>query len=273
MGYELYREVLNHAPPNIGTPARLLLAVIADAANDKTREAFPGMPLLSHRTGLGPDAIRKALRRLAEVGLEVRVPMRKDKTGVPVYATNGHRAVYRIPPLAHRSQPGEAVTNVPPLDDATPSEAVTNVPPFAGKGVTFVPQRQDVRHAKAGRSSPPSPHEPSENSSSSARARTRALSNLGATADEEEKIIERVRKTNGSIGNMTAYLAALGRTSDLAALLASVRSEAESAGRLAVIEEAKRHGAPCPHGQPGGAVQHPETQEPLCPLCRRGIAA
>lgn len=36
----------------------------------------------------------------------------------------------------------------------------------------------------------------------------------------------------------------------------------------AAINEARRHGPACEHGEPGGAFLHPVEGTPLCPLCR-----
>ncbi|MGW9637468.1 hypothetical protein [Nocardiopsis alba] len=102
MGYELYRHVLNNAPAEIDAAARLVLAVIADDANEKTRRSYLGMDLLSHRTGLLPDSASKALRRLAKAGFEIRVPVGTDKNGKPVFAMKGHRTVYLIPVFPER---------------------------------------------------------------------------------------------------------------------------------------------------------------------------
>ncbi|MEU0493515.1 hypothetical protein ABZ249_30175 [Nocardiopsis sp. NPDC006139] len=102
MGYELYRHILNHAPGDLDAAARLVLAVIADDANEHTRRSYLGMDLLSHRTGLMPDAVGKALRRLAKADIEIRVPLGTDKNGKPVFALKGHRTVYLIPVFPER---------------------------------------------------------------------------------------------------------------------------------------------------------------------------
>lgn len=265
MGYELYREVLRDTPAEVGTPARLLLAVLADRAGERTRECWPGMGELCHLTGLGPDAVRKALRQLADHGLDPRVPIGKDRKGKLVFAAHGHRTQYRIPKQSRRALPSEGVTIVLPS-----GEGVTNVRASASEGVTNVPRRRDERPPKAGRSSPPSPQEPSENTSSSAEARVKALADLGATAEEEKKIVEKILNTNSDIENMPAYLAALGRAGDLRQFLDSVRADAARLHVRTVIDAAKLRPS-CEHGQPGGAELHPTSQEPLCPLCRADL--
>lgn len=96
-------EVLDHSPADLTPVDRLLLLAIAEKANDVTREGFPGWELLAHRMGWtggkdgGRNAVSTALTRLAERGVDVRVPVTTDKHGRPVYAVRGRRTTYRIP--------------------------------------------------------------------------------------------------------------------------------------------------------------------------------
>lgn len=103
MGYELYRHVLQNAPTELDAAARLVLAVIADDANERTRKSYLGMDLLSHRTGLLPDSAGKALRRLAKAGIEIRIPIGTDGKGRPVFAAKGNRTTYLIPVFPERA--------------------------------------------------------------------------------------------------------------------------------------------------------------------------
>lgn len=103
MGYELYRHVLQNAPTELDAAARLVLAVIADDANERTRKSYLGMDLLSHRTGLLPDSVGKALRRLAKAGIEIRIPIGTDGKGRPVFAAKGNRTTYLIPVFPERA--------------------------------------------------------------------------------------------------------------------------------------------------------------------------
>ncbi len=98
-------EVLDHSPPTLTPVDRLLLTVVAEDCNDATREGWCGWQLIARRmhwsdqVGGGKHAVTKAVAQLASHGVEIRVPMGKDKNGKPIYATRGHRTVYRIPPL------------------------------------------------------------------------------------------------------------------------------------------------------------------------------
>ena len=103
MGVRLIVEVLDHAPEELTAVDRLLLIVIAENANDATREGYPGWELIarrmrwaSHKDG-GKNAVRVALANLASRGVDVRVPITQGKDGRPVYAAHGHRTVYRLP--------------------------------------------------------------------------------------------------------------------------------------------------------------------------------
>src|SRR5690606_29554617 len=157
MGYELYRHVLGHAPGELDAAARLVLAVIADDANEKTRRSYLGMDLLAHRTGLLPDSIGKALRRLAKADIEIRVPVGADKNGKPVFAMRGHRTVYLIPVFPER----EFMTSKPcPKADLSGAESPDEKQPNEQRK----PGREDVKvgreAAKPGREADPPPQSP-----------------------------------------------------------------------------------------------------------------
>lgn len=97
MGYQLYRHVLNHAPADLTKEERLLLLAIADDANERTRVSSPGRDLLEHWTGMGDQALKKALRKLTERGWDIRVAIAKREDGSPIYAVRGRRSTYRVP--------------------------------------------------------------------------------------------------------------------------------------------------------------------------------
>ncbi|NEA22636.1 hypothetical protein [Actinomadura bangladeshensis] len=54
---------------------------------------------------------------------------------------------------------------------------------------------------------------------------------------------------------------------DLAVWLKELRAERGADGVAAEVAQA-RSGPECPHGEPGGALPHPQTGVPLCPICR-----
>jgi len=95
----------------------------------------------------------------------------------------------------------------------------------------------------------------------------RPLDAIGATPDEEEILIKRITTANPRIGNLGAYLAAMHRSGDLAALLETIRAEKRAASVRQEVAAA-RHLPECEHGYPGGEQLHPGTERPLCPQCR-----
>jgi hypothetical protein len=100
---QLVSEVLDHAPPALTVRERLLLVAIAENANDRTREGWPGMEKLMCRMGgVSERYVRQVLKDLADHGCDVRVPAGLDKHGRPVFATRAHRTVYRIPVLRRK---------------------------------------------------------------------------------------------------------------------------------------------------------------------------
>jgi hypothetical protein len=140
MGVRLIKEVMNGAPAELSTSERLLLLVLAEDANDQTRQGWPGIDLLTQRTGLKERGVRAVLARLAERGLECRVPIATDSTGRPLFATHGHRTTYVIPDLrrghvraAIRRHDGAA------LDGRRRHESATKAAQPCHKGGTTMP--------------------------------------------------------------------------------------------------------------------------------------
>jgi hypothetical protein len=134
-------EVLDHSPADLTPADRLLLLAIAEKANDVTRQGFPGWEVLTHRMGWagnkdgGRNALSNALGRLADRGLDVRVPVATGKDGRLVYAARGHRTTYRIPLLRRPGEPERVV------QDATLSERVGGDPTLSGATSEDVPER------------------------------------------------------------------------------------------------------------------------------------
>jgi hypothetical protein len=113
VGIALVKEVLTCVPDDLGPSERMVLVVIAENARDATRESWALTRAdLGRRAGLQPEALRKAIQRLAKSGLEVRVPLKVGKNGQPVYAFEGRQCTYRIPQFERREPvpTSEAVT-------------------------------------------------------------------------------------------------------------------------------------------------------------------
>jgi hypothetical protein len=98
MGFHLVQEVIEHAPADLTPSERLVLTVLAHDANDRTRRCWPNRPTLLRWTGLGEHGLRKVFARLAERGIELRVPLGQDGRGRPYFTHRGSRALtYEIP--------------------------------------------------------------------------------------------------------------------------------------------------------------------------------
>ena len=131
MSGKLVKEVLDNAPETLRLAERLVLVVIAENANEHTREARSlSTADLCHRTGLKPNSVTRALQRLTRHGVDVRVPIGKDRRGAPVYAVPGERRQYRLPEFAGV---GPALISAADIDP----EGRTTIHPKAGQSSTL----------------------------------------------------------------------------------------------------------------------------------------
>lgn len=148
MAISLVVEVLDHAPRELTQAELVVLVVLAEQAREDTRECWPGMELICHRSRLQEDSVRKVLQRLAARGLEVRVPVSKSKSGRPINAHHGARTLYRIPRFAPPTQSSQPVNA---------AEAGTMVPPSAVEAGAVIPpslvEASDDGPVKPGRAS------------------------------------------------------------------------------------------------------------------------
>jgi hypothetical protein len=98
-------EVLDRAPETLTSGERLVLVVIAEWANDNTREARQthgwNLETICRRAGIKRSGLKSVLQGLAKKGLEVRVPV-KVKDGKPVYAYEGTALTFRVPLMPER---------------------------------------------------------------------------------------------------------------------------------------------------------------------------
>jgi hypothetical protein len=178
VGIGLITEVLAWAPSALGPSERMVLIVIAEDARDATRESWAlRREELGARAGLKPDALQKAFQRLAKAGLEVRVPLKVDKHGRPVYAYEGKKCTYRVPELKRAeqvppSEPGTGTT----LSDPEPGTDSTLADSEDGIGSTLSTQEDGTQSTlfsseggtdspEGGTGSAPTPHNPSTTSS------------------------------------------------------------------------------------------------------------
>lgn len=127
MSGELVREVLSLAPSDL-TPSQLvILVVIAERAQPRARvvdgrdiparECFPNRADMLRDCRMTEANLSKTLQRLAQRGLEVRVPLGTDRSGRPFYARSGHRTTYRLPHFTTRADQGPASGDGEATDD------------------------------------------------------------------------------------------------------------------------------------------------------------
>lgn len=146
MSYELVEDVLNHAPP-MTAAERLLLVSIAERTRVRHQPWSIDSTVLYRYTGLSPRGFRDVLQRLAERGLDVRVPLGTGKNGSPYYAVPGVSPRYRLPMLEPPANcPCDRCTRNAPVN-----EGGTTVPPQASsenstKGGTPVPGKSGDSH-------------------------------------------------------------------------------------------------------------------------------
>lgn len=99
VGYELRREVRDALPPGLLTGMEcLVLLELADDANDETRKGYPTLEKLAALLGREPRTVRDALASVWTKWVDVRVVLKLDKHGKPVYAFKGHAAEFVFPP-------------------------------------------------------------------------------------------------------------------------------------------------------------------------------
>ena len=296
MGVKLITEVLDHAPDDITSAELVVLLVLAENGRDSTREAFPGMDVLTRRSRLSPDGVRKALQRLAKRGLEVRVAIGEDRLGRPVYSFPGRQTTYRLPAFERRDAgtakggtdvPPNGGTLVPPKtkNGGTPvRNGGTPVPPNGGTPVPPFPSSiPSIPSEQGGTAVPPSPEpargempprygEALETLPEPLRTIRRSLldSHPDSTLDEAKAVHRTIAERHHP--KKITYYQRIAEASGFGAYLADIR-QADAEQRRRNFEAALRTAAPCEHGQPGGNTLHTTTGHLLCPLCRRGIAA
>lgn len=256
MGYRLYREVLDRAPADLTSGERLVLAVIADYANDTTREAHPGIDALVHRCGLTKHGIGKALQRLAARKIEIRVPLGTDKRGRLVFAHEGAKSRYSIPHLPERSphSPTTQRPEVAPQGDLSEPSGRPVGSEWSPCGVSEVaPQGDPATHS-------------SSKSTQLARAASIIINRTDASPDEAAAVVAAYARDRPDIRNLAAVLPKLD-DDEIAEALRTVRTERDRHAVAAWLNWARQQ-PPCRHGDAGGTELHPTSGEPLCPQCR-----
>ena len=141
MGYQLRREIRDHAPYDWKPYMRQVAMEIADDANDRTRRSWIALADLCEFTGYSPRMIRHALQKLAEAGFEFRVSHGLGKDGREVYAVRTHAVDYLVP---HMPKGGNRVPPLPipvPVDNS--QKGGNGLPPNQEKGGNGLPPNQE----------------------------------------------------------------------------------------------------------------------------------
>jgi len=291
---KLVAEVLDYAPADLGPVERLLLVVLAESANDTTREAWPGMEVIVRRVGRSQARVRAAFAALAERGLDPRVPLGKDKNGRPFFAARGMRTTYRIPDLKAASTPA-AIPSRKASERlaAFLAERRQDAERLSGEKGARRPNRKalGVQTERRQASWHPSLNEPSKNPhTSTANApketppsatddewmpeATRIVLNglradhPAATVDDAKAVHRLVVERYGSRVNLK-WLRTMASNRSFTPFYADVKA-ARAEQVVEQIRELQRTNPPCEHDTPGGRIPHPTTGLPLCPMCRDG---
>jgi hypothetical protein len=171
VGIRLFVEVLDYAPDTLTWRERHALSVLAENANDATRECWPGIeddPTIAHRMRLpGRSSRYEVLKALRE---------KKALEGVSA-GHRGRRAVYRIPVLGPAKGPetpdafdpkGSGDSGLSVQEPRTQSEGKgpENPDPMTEKGSGNDPERVREPHGKGPGTPDPSPSDPSTPSAS-----------------------------------------------------------------------------------------------------------
>lgn len=263
MAIALVDEVVMYLSTNTELTAieRLVLLAVAQRANGDTREAWQSLApgrrwVLAEIVGVKESGLRNATLRLRTRGLEVRVPLGKDKNGNAVYAVRGRQTTYRLPVLTI-----EGATPVAPYD---PGKALRG----GEKGATT--ERKGATYVAAGATSvaPFSSVLPSITSSINPRVREAKriiIEATGAKPSEAEAIATQLL-TQGA-RSPAAVVRSMIPTGALDDALAEIRSTAAKAD-LAELNRSRASMPPCEHGEAGGDVIHPTSGLPWCLDCR-----
>lgn len=96
----------------------------------------------------------------------------------------------------------------------------------------------------------------------------RAISEkTGATDEEAAELAKRI-KVEREPKSLIGLVLKMAKDGDLMRMLSDYRLETRKKRNIALIENARKNGPDCIHGDPGGAFLHPLTGLPLCVDCR-----
>ncbi|WP_438479174.1 hypothetical protein [Streptomyces asiaticus] len=197
VGIRLFVEVLDHAPDTLTWRERYALGVLAENANDATRECWPGIeddPVIAHRMRLPGRSSR----------YEVMKSLREKKALEGVSAgRRGHRAVYRIPEMGPAKGPGIPDANgdtgsgdsghsVRDPQTQTEGKGPENPDPMNEKGSGNDPNRVREPHGKGPGNPDPSPSDSSVPSSKPASKQAGAHRQSSPIPDFARPLVDQI---------------------------------------------------------------------------------
>lgn len=139
VGYKLYRQIRDYAPADWTSGELVVALMIADSANEQTRQAYITADDLNRLCRMSGRGVRKNLEKLAGKGFEFRVSQGKDGAGNIVYAVAGNGVEYQVPDIFAHLQKASAVAFglVDNLADGTSATGLST-----DRGGTTVPARR-----------------------------------------------------------------------------------------------------------------------------------
>ncbi|WP_156042395.1 helix-turn-helix domain-containing protein [Rhodococcus sp. UNC363MFTsu5.1] len=168
MAWQLVKEVLDGAPPQLGPSERLVLVALAEWADVDQRVCWRTSGELAARVGVSEDGLRKVLQRLAKCNLDPRLPISFAASGSPVFAHKGRATTFRVPFMTAWTDP-KGGTEVPPLNDpqavSNSSTGGTGVPALFDAKAVLPSAKAVPQYLKGGTPVPPSPSETNRNQS------------------------------------------------------------------------------------------------------------
>lgn len=280
MSIGLIVEVLDNAPDTLTSGERLVLVVIAEWANDRTRVAQQShnwtIDTICHRAGIKRSGLKSVLQGLARKGMEVRVPVRR-KDGKSVYAYEGTAVTFHVPPMPERG--GHSIPTQTPRGDATASERGGHSisegmpqPPPSPQGSPLKKNPSSLSPREASIPEQPDDTDRERDDSASQRSKShRLLLDAGCPEDLLDETEEELRRRfeirspqwfrtahgNGDLPELVVdVLDALGGTSP------------STPSRAAFIDTLT--GEPeCDHGVEGGSIAWNHDGWMKCSYCRR----
>lgn len=240
MAFSLVVEVLDHAPEMTPAEGLILLAIAEETRRPGDVVGISSDTMARRTRGMGARGIRHALTRLAERGIEVRVPIGKGDDGRTLYTVPGCVPKYQLPRFP--APPGCGCSN---CSTTTSQKADAQVPLPSRQADPQVPLDENQQVTGGGPTGPPTevggPTGPSEGLTSPPEGPTgppegptgppfsvRTVPSLSATASGAREEREKThRNDQPRTPNLTATLASTydATPNEVSAVLAAARRD------------------------------------------------